>query len=276
MRSTLPVANRLKPEERIRRHTSVKPTLLIAALSIAIASCSMPEASPPGLIGDWEMTGGTLAGAPFPLVDGHRITITFSEDGSVGGVAACNSYGGSYVADGEDVIIDDELASTAMACGEAGVMESEQAFLSSLRGPLAYVRTGDVLSIEGSGAVMMFAMVTPVPRADLIDTRWVLDTLISGDTAQSVQGDPATLVLSGRGRITGSTGCRVLEGDYVIDGDTVLFTTFSALGECATELASQDGLVVTVLGDGFTVEIEGDRLTVTSRGNESLVYRRGD
>jgi heat shock protein HslJ len=254
----------------------VKPTPLVAVLSIAIACCSAPAATPPGLIGDWEMTDGTLAGAPFPLVDGHRITIAFSDDGSVRGVAACNSYGGSFVADGEDVILGDELASTAMACGEAGVMASEQAFLASLRGPLTYVRTGDTLTIEGSGVVMVFSSVEPVPRADLIDTRWVLETLASGETAQSVRGDPATLFLSGSGRITGSTGCRALEGDYVIDGDTVLFTTFSALGECADDIAAQDGVVVTVLGDGFTVEIEGDRLTTTSRGNESLVYRRDE
>ncbi len=219
------------------------------------------------------MTGGTLAGAPFPLVDGHRITISFSDDGSMGGVAACNSYGGTYVADGEDVIIGDELASTAMACGEPGVMDSEQAFLTALRGPLTYVRNGDVLTVEGTDVVLTFAAAVPVPQADLLGTEWGLETLISGDTARSALA-AATLQLSTDGRIRGSTGCRTLEGDYVIDGDMVLFTTFSALGECTPDLAGQDGMVVSVLGDGFTVAIDGDRLTVTSRGTEGLVYRR--
>lgn len=242
-------------------------------LCLLLVACSTVDDTPPGVIGDWVLTDGIVAGAPLPIIDGHRITISFSADGSVGGVAACNSYGGSYVADGEDVIIGDELASTAMACGEPGVMESEEAFLSALRGPLAYVRAGDGLTIEGNAVIMTFSAATPVPQADLIDTRWTLETLTSADTARSAQGD-ATLLLTGDGRVIGSTGCRGLKGEFVINGDTVLFTTFAAEGECPADLANQDGFVVTVLGDGFTVTIDGDRLTVTSRGNEGLVYRR--
>jgi heat shock protein HslJ len=81
-------------------------------------------------------------------------------------------------------------------------------------------------------------------------------------------------LLTSDGRVIGSTGCRGLTGEFVIDGDTIVFTTFAAEGECPADLANQDGFVVTVLGDGFTVTIDGDQLTVTSRGNEGLVYRR--
>lgn len=248
----------------------MESALLLAIL--ILGACSAPDTTPPGVIGDWVLTEGILREAPF-LVQGHRITISFSDDGRVGGVAACNSYGGAYVADGEDLIVGEELASTAMACEGPGVMESEQAFLTALRRPLTYVRNGDVLTIEGADVVMTFAPVVPVPQADLLGTEWVLETLISGDTAQSAMAD-ATLQLTADGRVFGSTGCRALEGDYVIDGDVVLFTTFSAIGACAADLAAQDGLVVSVLGDGFTVDIDGDVMTVTSRGNEGLTYRR--
>ncbi len=88
------------------------------------------------------------------------------------------------------------------------------------------------------------------------------------------QGEPATLELRADGTLVGSTGCRSLSGSYTVAGDEVVFTEFSADGECPSELQSQDDQVVTVLGDGFTVEIDGDRLTLTSSGSEGLVYRK--
>lgn len=259
------------------RPMGVKLAAILGTLALVVSSCSTPDPNPPALIGDWEMTGGTLAGAAFPLVEGNRITISFSPDGSVGGVAACNSYGGSYVADGEDLIIGEDIASTAMAC-EREVMESEQAFLSALRfqGPLTYTRTPDTLTVEGPDAMMEFSAIVPVPQAELIGTTWVLETLISGQTATAATGEPATLLLTSAGRIRASTGCRTLGGEYIVDGDSVRFTTFGAQGDCPAVLADQDSAVVSVLGDGFTVNIEGDLLTLSSQGDESLVYRRSD
>ncbi len=251
----------------------MKRPILAAALLLIAAACSSPEVTPPGVLGDWELREGTRAGMPFPMVEGSRITIGFAADGTVGGVAACNSYGGTYVADGEDVIIGDELASTAMACGEPGVMESEAAFLAVLRAPLTYVVDGDELTISHSSGELVFGSVQPVPAAALLDTPWQLDSVIIGDTATSVQG-VATLLLGTDGTVSGSTGCRTFSGSHVLDADTVLFTTFAMAGECPAGFSEQDGLIVSVLGDGFTTTIDGDRLTVTSRGGEGLVFRR--
>lgn len=73
--------------------------------------------------------------------------------------------------------------------------------------------------------------------------------------------------------MTGSTGCRELHGEWIEDGDEVLFATFGAEGNCPEELREQDGHVVGVLGDGFTVKIDGDQLTIFSRGGLGLAYR---
>ena len=249
----------------------MRRSTLIAALLLIVAACTSGEVSLPGVIGDWELQRGTAGGNPFPIVDGHRITLNLSDDGTVGGVAACNSYGGTYVADDEDLIIGDQLSATAMGC-EPGVMDSEAAFLSVLREPLTYTANGDELTINHSTGELIFARVQPVPTAALLDTQWRLETLIRGDTATSVQGE-ATLLLLADGTVTGSTGCRTFSGEHIVNADTVLFTTFSMAGECPSELADQDGLIVNVLGDGFTTAIDGDLLTLTSRGQEGLVYR---
>ena len=249
-------------------------TVSAIALALLVAACgsgsSGSEPAAPGVVGQWELVEGTLDGAPFPVVDGFRITMNVEPDGTLGGTSACNGYGGSYVADGEDLIVG-ELSSTAMGCVPE-VMESEQAFMSVLRLPLEYERAGDELVLRHDGGALRFEAVTPVPTQELIGAEWLLTSLVEGETTSTPAGGPATLLLTQDGSIRGSTGCRALEGEYVIDADRVLFTTFSALGECPPALTSQDGFIVTVLGDGFTVDIEGDQLTVTSAGSQSLVY----
>jgi hypothetical protein len=58
-----------------------------------------------------------------------------------------------------------------------------------------------------------------------------------------------------------------------VRGDEVLFTSFTADGECPEHLAAQDSHVVGVLGDGFRAAIDGERLTITNDGPLGLGYR---
>ena len=245
--------------------------VIAVVVGVVVAACgSTAEPIQPGVVGEWEAVEGTYQGDPFPLVDGFRITMNVEPDGTLGGTAACNGYGGNYVADGEDLIVN-EIGATAMGC-RADVMESEQAFMSFLQTPLEYEQMDGELVLRSDLGELRFAEVDPVPTEELIGTTWVLTALIEGDTVETATGD-AALVLTEDGRIEGSTGCRQLSGEYVVNADQVLFTTFAATGQCPSELSDQDGRVVTVLADGFTVDIEGDRLTVTSSGGEGLTYR---
>lgn len=255
------------------RPTAVKILIASVILGLVVASCGAADdttGAELGIIGDWELVEGTFDGAPLPMVDGYRITMNVKEDGSLGGTAACNGYGGTFIADNEDFITS-EISMTAMGC-EPAVQDSESAFLQAIGRPLTYTATATTLTLTGEDVELVFASVAPVPTSDLVGTTWVLDTLFSGDTATSVQGDPATLLLTADGQIIGSTGCRTLSGQYSIGADVVLFNSFSAGGECSAELARQDGHVVTVLGDGFRVNISGDKLTVTASGGEGLGY----
>jgi heat shock protein HslJ len=135
------------------------------------------------------------------------------------------------------------------------------------------IAVDEVLTLSGDGVEMEFERLEPVPEADLTNTVWVLDGLISGDAVSSVSGERATLELFTDGSILGGTGCRLLQGQYTISGPEVVFTEFSAEGECDPALTDQDNHVVSVLGDGFRVEIDGQRLTVWSAGDEGLSYR---
>jgi heat shock protein HslJ len=219
--------------------------------------------------GDWVMASGSLDGAEVPVVDGYRITMSIA-GGDIGGTAACNSYGGTVERD-ETTFRVVEFSVTEMAC-EPPVMASEAAFLEALGRLDSYERGTDALTLRGEGVELVFTSLAPVPTADLVDTVWILESLVEGNSVSTVMGD-ATLELRDDGTLTGSTGCRELTGTWVTAGDTVQFTEFAALGDCDPELASQDEHVTTVLGDGFTATIEGDRLLVRSAGLEGLDYR---
>ena len=114
----------------------------------------------------------------------------------------------------------------------------------------------------------------PAPTEALVDTLWLLDTLIQGETASTVLGDPATLLLRDAATFEGSTGCRTFSGRYQRFGAEIQFNEFGADGgDCPTELEPQDSLGFGVLGDGFTTEVDSARMTATASGGDALGYR---
>ncbi|MDH4307848.1 MAG: META domain-containing protein [Acidimicrobiia bacterium] len=256
----------------------MKVALLIAA-AVVVAACgggepagepantsSLPDttATPSGPDGDWRLIDG------LDLVDDFPVTMAVSGS-QVGGRAACNSYFGTATVSGSSISIG-QLGQTEMAC-EPAVMELESAFTAALMAADTFSREGDRMTLTGPSVELVFELIPPIPTADLVGVTWVLDTVIQGETASSVAGDPATLVLNADGTLEGSTGCRSLEGRWQESGGVIVVPELSADGECPPELADQDSQVVTVVGDEFTPQIDGDRLTLTSMGGDGLVYR---
>lgn len=227
-----------------------------------------PSLFGPDTYGDWQLTGGWVDGEPIPILGSHPITLSIDENG-IGGVAACNHYGGVPGGDG--------YAITEMACMPQEVMESETAYMNAL----ALVEKSvveDGLLVVGHGepeVELQYERIEPVPAADLLGTVWVLDGLIQGEAVSSVSGEQATLELFSDGSFIGSTGCRDISGSYVVVGGAVQFTDFRAEGDCPADLAEQDSRVISALEGGFRVEIEGDRMTTWVAGDEGLIYRAG-
>ena len=220
----------------------------------------------------WSLVEGQGPGGAVAVVEGWPITLVFDSE-SLGGRAGCNSYGAEYLIDVQEISMG-ELSRTDMAC-EAGVMDSEAAFLAAIGDVDAIGFDGDSLILSGPSTELRFGPEAPVPSGDLVGRLWLLETLIRDEVVSSAIGDPATLRLDEDGTLVGGTGCRDLSGDYLITGSQVVFTSFAADGDCPSGLTDQDNMVISVLGDGFTVEMGdgGEHLTVTSVGNEGLGYR---
>ncbi len=247
-------------------------SLALGCVATLITGCGEPlqqVGDPVGIA--WELTEGTVGGEPVPIVDGYPITLTLTDEGA-GGTAACNGYGGMYEIAGRQITFS-ELLGTEMACVDEGVMESEQSYLGGLLLVSTFSMTEDSLTLSGEEVELVFAALPPLPTAELTGTVWVLESLIDGDAASSVNGDRATLELFTDGSMLGSTGCRSLHGTYTVTGVEVSMTEMTAEGQCPAELETQDSHVVAVLGDGFIAVVDGQLLTLSSSGDLGLGYR---
>ncbi|MDK3256233.1 META domain-containing protein [Blastococcus capsensis] len=254
----------------------------MARASIALAAALLPTACAgvrsdevtagrSELLGAWELTELRTGGAHVPLPDGGRGTLVFEED-QLSGTAFCNGFGAGHQVTGGALVIDG-LASTEMACAPE-LMSAETAYLAAIDAADDGLQVeAGVLVLTGDGVLLRFRPLPPVPVSDLITTRWVLETVVDGESAATPVGVAAVLQLAEGGTFTGSTGCRALSGTWSVHGDTVHFPEMEAEGLCPDELRDQDAHVITVLGDGFSVEIEGDQLIVTDPGGDGLIYR---
>jgi len=225
------------------------------------------------VVGDWVLVGGSIDGVDALILEDHRITLMI--DGSqIGGVAACNQYGGEITVAGDGLHLAN-LGQTAMGCEEPA-MSAEVAFMGALARVREIRRDGAELVTAGDGIELHVEALEPPPTAELVDTRWVLETVFVGDVASAPLGEPATLELDGDGTFRGSTGCGAFTGHWIEQGDQIEAPSLAMdESECPADLRAQDDHVVSVIGDGFVPSIQDDLLTVTDPGGIGLVYRSG-
>jgi heat shock protein HslJ len=231
-----------------------------------------PSAAPAG---SWELVSGTGPDGDIPILGSHPITLTFEDDGRVGGTAACNSYGAQARIEGDRFEVD-ALAQTEMACEPPAVMEAEAAYLSALQRADTIGHDGARLVLAGPEVELTYEPLAPAAAEALVGTSWELDTVLEGETASTPLAPGATLLLHDDGRLEGHTGCRPFTGEYELAGLEVRITRLAMAAEagaCAAAAEEQDRIVVAVVGDGFRAEVEGDRLTLSSAGDHGLVYR---
>ena len=270
---------------------------LVAIAALLLAACGGP-AGPTAPVVEGDGTTADPAGS-WVLVEAEpevgvpsdaRVTMEVTADGDawqVGGTSACNSYGGRVITDGSTWSAEG-YGGTAMACEEPR-MAAERAYLDALAEVEAWSRPStDELVLTGPGVELRYDALPPVPTADLTDTTWVVDGLVTGvgpdATTTSPDADDATLRLESDGTVEASTGCRSFAGKWTESGDEILFTTFGVRDDspnlaadgtttCTSAVVEQENHVLSVLGDGFHAEVDEQRLTLVSRDGLGLTYR---
>jgi heat shock protein HslJ len=221
--------------------------------------------------GSWVLTAGAVDGTRLEQVADHRVTLII-EGTEIGGIAACNHYGARAVM-GADGLRLDGMGMTMMGCRD-DVMALESVYLEALMRVRQLERDGDELVASGDGVELRFSELDAPPTADLVDTTWVLDGLVSDDVVAAPMGEPAWLEIRSDGTFAGSTGCRSFEGQWMERGDQIDAPSWGMdETECPPALQAQDGHVVTVIGDGFIPTLDGGRLTLMDVDGTGLVYR---
>jgi heat shock protein HslJ len=256
----------------VRKTAAIGLALVFVVAGCALRSgggdASQDPAAPADLAGSWLLRDSSGRTGPIAIVDGHDITLKI-DGGQVSGRAACNLYGGTVSQTGDAIAIT-ALSMTEMACADDTAMQSEADYMTALAAVSRWARDGDGLVLSGDGVRLTFKLVPPVPDAEIIGTRWVLETLVRADTASSVQGAPV-LAFGADGSLTGSTGCREVTGTYRVAGDVFTSELAPPAGECSAALELQDRQIRQVLRR-FTAAVEGRSLTLIGGDGQQLVF----
>ncbi|MFI5915891.1 META domain-containing protein [Dactylosporangium sp. NPDC051541] len=241
----------------------------LVAILLLLSACGGSGAGS-GLAGrtfvSTEVTGHTLAG-------GTHVELGFPEDGKLTAQAGCNHLFGDVEFGGGHLQVSD-LGTTDMGCDQARG-EQDQWLVAFLTAGPAFTLTGDDLVLTGGPATIRLVD-RKVARPDraLQGPRWVVESLLDGQTASSVPAGAEAFLRFDGDKVTGDAGCNQLSGRAVRDADTITFgdivTTKMA---CADDRAALEAAVLATLAGPVTVKIDGDRLELHGAGGKGLQLR---
>ena len=129
--------------------------LVMLLLSLVVTGCASEQTTP--LAGTWKLTAYGPKDTPTPAVTDAEANLTFEADGSVGGSGGCNSLGGTYEVDGDQITFS-EVTSTLMACEDAR-MAQESVVTQVLSGTAEYEIQDDTLTLTNGDNVLIFTAV---------------------------------------------------------------------------------------------------------------------
>ena len=254
--------------------------------------------------GDWRLAAFSdevlsAAGVdPMPAAEmqaskGRGVTITFLEDGQVGGNSGCNQYTGSYTIEGGHSLSFGQLASTRKMCPPP-LMELETLTLETLEAVEGvYVRDETTLELSGADEALLATFVksegkvagphvsgwkldeiTPAALAEANDE--VLEAVKSLSTDEQTS---LTLSLGADGQATGFSGCNRFTGGYKSDGrSTLQFGDLAATARaCVGPGMAIESAYLKALGSVKRMQIVGSKLELLDEdGTQLLKYSRTD
>ena len=129
------------------------PALIMLTLAMVIFNaCSTTNTS---LTGEWKLVSYGDVAAPTPALPGVDTSISF-EEGQFGGTVGCNSFGGDYTLNGDQMSIS-PIISTMMFCDQTSAQESAVlAILSDKTMTVTY--SGNLLTLsseDGKSVVIL-------------------------------------------------------------------------------------------------------------------------
>jgi heat shock protein HslJ len=250
-------------------------------LLLVLAGCGARPAEPgapveDALRGQTFLSGEvTEKGKPHALVTGTQVSLAFTGDNRLVATAGCNTMSGPVRTDHGRLDVGDGLGTTEMGCDPkrlaqdqwlAHVLGDRPAW--QLDGPNLTLRTADTELVLTDREVAE-------PDLSLVDTKWVVDTLVDGQSASSAPaGVTATLVFREK-EVEIFDGCNSGSAGYTMTGDTIRFDDpVLTKKACVPDImASLEAAVLAVVDGEVTFDIDADRLTLTHPSGKELQLR---
>lgn len=240
-----------------------------ALLLLAATGCGDDTAatSGDGLAGRTFLSeSATEGGAPRDLVEGTQISLEFGEDGGLVAAAGCNRLRADVTV-GDDTLEIAGVERTTRGCDQAR-QEQDEWLTDFLSSSPAWTLDGDRLTLTSGGTeIVLLDREAVEPDRALEGTRWVVGTIVTGETASSMPAGTegsAWLVIED-GEFSAHTGCREITGRAAVDDGTLRFSDAVQTDQaCAPEHERIDEVMRTILGGAadveFSVEADGLRL----------------
>ena len=121
------------------------PALIMLTLAMVIFNaCSTTNTS---LTGEWKLVSYGDSAAPTPAIPGMDTSISF-EEGQFGGTVGCNSFGGDYKLNGDQMSIG-SVFSTMMFCDQTSTQESAVLAILSDQ-TMTVTQSGNLLTLSST------------------------------------------------------------------------------------------------------------------------------
>ncbi|MEV8534886.1 META domain-containing protein [Streptomyces sp. NPDC051211] len=222
------------------------PVALVAVLALAACGGGAEQPGGPGgggptlSEGTWSVESLTVGGRTLPAPPQAKLTV---EPGltRAGGNYGCNGIGADLAVedDGRAVTVKPGPR-TQMACPD---LDFENAFAKVFKGRLEIARDGDRLTLTATGGDRISLSSAPrTPAPLLTGTRWIVDSIIKGETVSSVPAGAegrAELTIAADGAASGNLGCNRFTGKAAIDGPKIEFGPLAATRMACTGPAGE-------------------------------------
>ncbi|MFE7481655.1 META domain-containing protein [Streptomyces sp. NPDC057552] len=218
----------------------------------------------------WSVDSLTVDGKRTAAPEGSRLEI--DRKGRATAYFGCNHIGAKAEVDGDRITLS-EQAHTEMACGES-VDAFEKAAVAALGSELTAKLSGEKLTLTTEGDDTL--ALSEEKAADLVGTRWAVDTLLDGESATSVPADlpedrAPHLTFGEDGTVQGNYGCNSYRGTAEVKGSAITFGPPAGTKKlCPDPEMETERAVLAVLDGPATYTVKGRTLTITADDGKGI------
>lgn len=199
-----------------------------------------------------------------------RVTMELLDGGRLQGETDCGTYLGGYVLDGTGIGLD-VIDTGAESCGPRR-RDEVVAYVMALEASISWASTPTGLALFDPEGFIRVEL-EPVTRGGL-EGGWLVTAIAASDGELLLvpAGTPVSLDIQEGGRLSGSTGCRLFDGEYLSEADQVLLVPSDTTGlPCEGDQKAVEERLFGALEGVILWERSGDDLRLTDSVGNVLI-----